>query len=470
MGRRRKKTIEDIDVIDIADKGHTIGKTKEGEIILVDGAVPGDNINALILRKKKGLKFGKVLKTNLYSEYRTTPFCDHFDLCGGCKWQNLNYKKQAELKEQAVKAAIRRIAHDDPEKVESILAAEKIKNYRNKLEYAFSNKRWLTEEEIASQEDFGITNAVGFHRAGAFDKVVPIETCHLQENLSNEIRNHLRDQALDKGYTFFDIKNNQGLLRNLTVRNTTTGEWMVNVAFGEKNEKIQDVMDDLVNSFPQVNSWHYVINEKKNDTIFDLPVVNYHGASGIIERLGHIDCHIGPKSFFQTNTHQAVRLYETAMDYADLSDDDILYDLYTGTGTIALFASKNCKKVIGIEQVPEAIDDAIKNMNRNNITNCDFLVGDVRDTLKVEFKSSYGSPDVLITDPPRAGMHPDVITTLIELSPPKIVYISCNPSTQARDILLLKEKYELVKCKPVDMFPHTSHIESVALLKLKQSL
>ena len=467
MGRRKKKTIEGIEVIDIADKGHSIARTQEGEIILLDGAVPGDNVNAVILRKKKGMKFGKVLHTNLYSEYRSDPFCDHFEQCGGCKWQNLNYSKQVELKEKAVKAAIRRIAQDDEEKVEPILRAEKTRYYRNKLEYAFSNKRWLTEEEVASGEDFSARNAVGFHRAGAFDKVVEVEQCHLQENLSNEIRNFVRDFAKKHELSFYDIRNNHGLLRNLTIRNTSIGEWMVTVSFGEQCEKVAFLMEALCAQFKEVTSWHYVINEKLNDSIFDLPVVNFEGKTGIIEKLGHIKCHIGPKSFFQTNSEQALQLYKVAMDYAQLSSSNVMYDLYTGTGTIALFAAKSCKSVVGIEQIPEAIEDANANKKRNQITNCEFLVGDVKDVLSVDFKEKYGAPDVLMTDPPRAGMHPDVVSTILALEAPKVVYISCNPSTQARDILLLKEKYELMKCKPVDMFPHTSHIESVALLKLK---
>ena len=465
--RRRKKTIEKVDVIDIADKGHAIGRVPGGEIILIDGAVPGDNIDAIILRKKKGLKFGKVLKTNHYSKYRTDPFCDHFHQCGGCKWQNLIYDKQAELKENAVKAAIRRIAEDDEEKVEPILKAKTTKYYRNKLEYAFSNKRWLTEKEIQSEEKIEARNAVGFHRAGAFDKVVEIEQCHLQDNFSNEIRNFLRDLALDKDFSFYDIRQNHGFLRNLIVRNTSTDQWMVTVVFGEPSDSIHHVMESLTEHFPKVNSWHYIVNEKQNDSIHDLEPIHYKGQKGINETLGHIECQIGPKSFFQTNSYQALKLYQTALEFADLKKEDILYDLYTGTGTIALFSARNCKSVVGIEQISEAIDDARDNAKMNNIHNCKFLVGDVKDTLTAEFKELYGSPSVLITDPPRAGMHIDVIETILNLEPPKIVYISCNPSTQARDIKLLKAKYTLIRCKPVDMFPHTSHIESVALLHLK---
>ena len=465
--RRRKKIIEGVEVIDIADKGYSIGRSPYGEVILVDGAVPGDNIDTIILRKKKGLKFGKVLKTNTYSEFRADPFCEHFEQCGGCKWQNLLYDKQAELKENAVKAAIRRIADDDDKKVLPILKAEKVKRYRNKLEYAFSNKRWLTEEEIKSGDPIETREAVGFHRAGAFDKVVEIEKCHLQDDLSNQIRNFLRDLAFDKGYSFFDIRNNIGLLRNLIIRNSTLGQWMVTVVFGERNDNIDHIMNALSSKFSMVTSWHYMINTKQNDSIYDLQAVHYSGEKGILENLGHIKCHIGPKSFFQTNSTQALNLYQTALDLAELNETDILYDLYTGTGTIGLFCARECKSVVGIEQIEEAINDAKANSILNDISNCEFIVGDVKDTLNEDFRAEHGDPDVLITDPPRAGMHPDVIETLLELLPPKIVYISCNPSTQARDIKMLKEKYELVKCKPVDMFPQTSHIECVALLVLK---
>jgi len=465
--RRKKKIIEKVEVVDIADKGHAIGRTPEGEIILIDGAVPGDNIDTLILRKKKGMKFGKVLKTNSFSSFRQTPFCDHFDLCGGCKWQNLDYKKQTELKENAVRAAIRRIAQDDENKVEPILEAQKIKFYRNKLEYAFSNKRWITDEEIQSGETIADRAAVGFHRAGAFDKVVAIEQCHLQENLSNDIRNFIRDLALQKGFSFYDIRNNHGLFRNLIVRNSMLGEWMITVVFGEKNDAIPDIMAGLVEGFAKVNSWHYIINEKMNDSIHDQDVIHYSGEKKIFEKLGHIKCQIGPKSFFQTNSYQAKNLYDIAIEYSNFKGGEVLYDLYTGTGTIALYAAQHCEKVVGIEQIPEAIEDAKRNCDLNKINNCEFLVGDVRDTLEIGFKDKYGKPDILITDPPRAGMHSDVVQTLLELAPIKLIYISCNPSTQARDIKLLKDKYELIKCKPVDMFPHTSHIENVALLTLK---
>ena len=465
--RRRKKTITNVEVIDIADKGNALGRTPEGEILLLHGAVPGDNVDALIVRKKKGLKFGKITKTNLYSQYRVDPFCEHFGVCGGCKWQNLNYAKQTELKENAVKAAIRRIANDDENKVEPILKGKKTRHYRNKLEYAFSNKRWITEEEVKSELLIEDRNAVGFHKTGAFDKVVDIRTCHLQEDLSNKIRNYIRELANQKSYSFYDIRNNSGLLRNLIIRNTSIGEWMVVVVFGEKNEFIEDIMSSLVGRFPEVHSWHYVINEKGNDSIFDQKVNHYKGQTKIYENLGHIKCQIGPKSFFQTNSAQAKALYDVAADFADLRGNEIVYDLYTGTGTIALYIAKDCNKAIGIEVIQEAIDDAKENKRLNALENCEFLVGDVKDTLQLSFRETYGVPDIIFSDPPRAGMHQDVVNTILEINSPKLVYISCNPSTQARDISLLKEKYTLIKCRPVDMFPHTSHIENVALLHLR---
>lgn len=467
--RRRKKIIENVEIIDIADKGNAFGRTPEGEIILVEGAIPGDIINTIILRKKKGLKFGRVAQTNIYSQFRTTSFCEHFGVCGGCKWQNLDYQKQAELKENAVKAAIRRIAGDEEAKVKPIITASKTRYYRNKLEYAFSNKRWLTEEEIEGNEQIDNRHAVGFHRAGAFDKVVDIDKCHLQEGLTNDIRNSLRKYAVERHLSFYDIKANNGLLRNLIIKNTRDGQWMVTIVFGQDDDNIPIFMKDMVEQFPHVASWYYIINTKQNDSIHDQHAIHFNGKEKIQEKLDHINCLIGPKSFFQTNPHQAEALYRKASEYANLQGNEVVYDLYTGTGTIALYVAAQCKSVVGIEQIPEAISDAKLNCNLNDIKNCEFIVGDVKDTLDVDFQHRYGVPDVIITDPPRAGMHEDVVNTLMQLKPRKIVYISCNPSTQARDIKLLKAQYDLIQCTPVDMFPHTSHIENVALLHLRSN-
>ena len=467
MGRR-KKILENLKVIDLADRGHAIGKTEDGEIILINGGVvPGDIVDVIVTKKKKGLKFGFVKEIISQSPKRVPPVCEHFGNCGGCKWQNLRYEDQAFYKENTVRETIKRIAKDDPSKVGTIRKSDQIYSYRNKLEYTFSTKRWLTREEIESNVDYANRPGLGFHVSGAFDKVVDIETCHLQENLSNEIRNFIKVFALENNFSFYDIRKNHGFLRNIIIRNSTLGHWMVTIIFGEFREKeVVKLFDVLVNQFPQVNSWNYIINPKQNSSYNDLDANQVAGKTHIEEKLGSVTYRISPKSFFQTNSRQAEVLYDTALELADLKENETLYDLYTGTGSIALYFAQKCKNVVGIEVIPEAIDDARMNASINQIENATFLVGDVKEVLHPEFSKIYGSPDIVITDPPRAGMHEDVINTLLQLEASKIVYISCNPSTQARDILLLKEKYELIKVIPVDMFPHTSHIESVALLQL----
>ncbi len=468
MAKRKKKIIENVVAIDVGDKGHTIGRTQEGEIVIINGGcVPGDTIDFLHLRKKKGLKFGLVQRITQYSVDRVASFCEHFGTCGGCKWQNLDYTAQLKYKYQAVSQAIRRIAKDDQDKVSEIIACDKISEYRNKLEYSFSSKRWLTDEEIASGQDYSHQAGLGFHIAGAFDKVLNIDKCHLQEDLSNQIRNQIGAIAKEKNWKYYDIRNNHGFLRNIVIRNTTIGEWMVTVVFGNSDvEAIDEFFQTIIPLFEQVTSWHYMINEKKNSSTSDLLSVHVEGTTDIKEKIGSILYKISPKSFFQTNSYQTQNLYDQAKVLADLKSDDIVYDLYTGTGSIALYLADSCHKVVGIEQIPEAIADAKENALNNNIDNAEFFVGDVKDVLKESFKELYGRPDVVVTDPPRAGMHPDVVETILSLEPEKIVYISCNPSTQARDILLLKSKYVLERVVPVDMFPHTSHIESVALLRL----
>lgn len=465
---RRKRIIEDISVIDIADKGNAIGKAPSGEIVILLGnTVPGDIVDMIYAKKKKGIKHGYVDKIKSYSEHRVEPKCDHFGTCGGCKWQNFNYQQQVLHKENAVKQAIKRIAKDDEDKVNQIVAADDIYNYRNKLEYTFSTKRWLTIEEINSDIDFSDRAGLGFHISGAFDKVLDIQTCHLQDDLTNKIRNVLRDLAVENEWPFYDIRNNNGFLRNVMVRNTTLNQWMVTIIFGRDDKLIPDVFEKLQLQFPQVTSWNYIINSKANSSFHDLDVQHVSGTFHIKETLGDITYRISPKSFFQTNSYQAKKLYDTAVGMANVHAEDIVYDLYTGTGSIALYLAKHCKKVVGIEVISEAIEDAKINATNNKISNAQFLVGDVKDVMDPKFGETYGHPDIIITDPPRAGMHIDVVTTILEISPKKLVYISCNPSTQARDILLLKEKYSLDSITPVDMFPHTSHIEAVALLSLK---
>lgn len=467
---RKKPVIEDVLAIDIADKGKTVGRTPAGEIVMVQsGCVPGDVFDFRYLRKKKGIKNGIVHQIKEYSTDRVDSFCSHFGDCGGCKWQNLSYQKQIELKENAVRQVIKRIAHDNGEKVTAIRGAEVTRHYRNKLEYTFSSKRWLTLEEINSEETFDDRDGLGFHVAGAFDKVLHLDECHLQDSLSNELRLATHSLAQEHGWSYYNIRENHGFLRNLMIRNTTMGQWMVTLILGEDRPKdIKLLFDSLLSLFPQITSWHYMINGKMNSSTFDIPSVHVAGTDHIQEKLDNVIYRISPKSFFQTNSHQAKVLYDVARDLADLQQGDVLYDLYTGTGSIALYMATLCSSVVGIEEIPEAIADAKINAEVNKLENTEFLVGDVKDVLKVDFTEKYGAPDVVITDPPRAGMHADVVETLLALESPKIVYISCNPSTQGRDILLLKEKYELIEVVPVDMFPHTSHIESVALLRLKK--
>ncbi len=465
---RRKRIIEDIEVIDIADRGHAIGRMPTGEIVIIMGeAVPGDVVDMVYTKKKKGLKHGFVSGYKSKSSHRVEPRCQHFGTCGGCKWQHLDYNQQATHKENAVKQAIKRLAKDDDSKVNPIKAARKIYNYRNKLEYSFSTKRWLTQEEVDSKEEFSQRPGLGFHISGAFDKVLNVDQCHLQDEFTNKIRNTYRALAIENDWSFYDIRNNHGLMRNIIVRNTTLGQWMLTFIFGANDEKaIKSVLEKMQASLPEITSWHYIINTKANSSFNDLPSHHVAGTTHIEEKLGEITYRISPKSFFQTNSYQAKTLYDVALAMADLQPTDTVYDLYTGTGSIALYMAHQCQKVVGIEVIAEAIEDAKINAEINNIDNATFLVGDVKDLLDPTFAERHGAPDIIMTDPPRAGMHEDVVTTLLKLAPKKIVYISCNPSTQARDIQLLKGKYVLDQVTPVDMFPHTSHIESVALLTL----
>ena len=470
MGRANKNIIiNDINIFGIADKGFSIGKTKEGEVVFVENAVPGDIVNARVLRKSKGSKFCTTTELIVPSPHRVEPECKHFGICGGCKWQNLDYKEQARQKEIVVQSAMSRIGKFPDAIALPIISSEHIYEYRNKLEYTFSNKKWLMEKEVNSNEKFDNRNGAGFHKSGAFDKVVDIEKCLLQDNLSNKIRNWVRDYAETYDYSFYDIKENKGIIRNLIIRMTDAGETMVILVFGAKRlRKILFLMDAFVEKFKKLNSVYYVINEKQNDTILDQELVLFKGSETIKEVLGEVSYYISPKSFFQTNSKQAKVLYDVVAKFADLNGTENVYDLYTGTGSIACYVAKKAKKVVAIEEVKEAIDDAYVNAAINNIDNITFYCGDVKNILTKEFHQTHGAPDVVITDPPRAGMHEDVVNMLLELSAPKVVYVSCNPSTQGRDLKLLAEKYDLVTYQPVDMFPHTHHIENVALLTLKK--
>lgn len=466
--KRTKKIVKNLKVHGIADKGMSVARDEDGLVYFVKGAVPGDVIDMLVLRKKKGFQTGIVNEFISYSSKRIEPVCEHFGLCGGCKWQNLSYQDQLVFKTENVTAAITRIAKLNSDIIEPIIGSKLTTLYRNKLEYSFSTKRWLTDEEINSDATGLQKPALGFHAPGTFDKIIDVTTCHLQDDKTNEIRNWIRAYANRKEISYYDIRGHHGFFRNLIIRNTTLGEWMVNVVVGEnQKEEILTLCKNLVNHFPFITTLLYTVNKKVNDTILDQKVICYYGPGFIQEKLGDLTFKIGPKSFFQTNSTQAKVLYDRVVDFAQLDGTENVYDLYTGTGSIALYLAKHCKKVVGIETVKEAIDDAHYNKELNQIDNADFLVGDVKDVLTASFKETYGNPDLIVTDPPRAGMHKDVVETLIQLKAKKIVYVSCNPATQARDLLLLSDIYNVTRVQPVDMFPHTSHIESIALLELK---
>lgn len=468
--RKHNKIIKDVLMTGIADKGKAVGRSNDGQVIFTDGAVPGDVIDALLLRKKKSMSEALVQRIVTYSPDRKQPECRHFGTCGGCKWQNLEYFAQLRHKEQTVKDCIKRIAKLDPLIVQPIIGCDTNLRYRNKLEYSFSNKRWITNIEAAS--DVEITNnlAFGFHKPGYFDKVVDIEECLLQDDLTNKIRNFIKSFAVQHEYSFYDLRAHIGLLRNMVVRNTTTGDWMVILIFGYNDqEKVKLIMDAIQQQFPEIKSLNYCINDKVNDTIWDKDVTTWHGQPYIIQSLGNVKYQIGTKSFFQTNPVQAKILFDVAAIYADLKSSDNVYDLYTGLGSIALYLADKVKSVTGIEEIPDAIRDADVNKELNGIKNATFYAGDVKHLLNDDFVQKHGKADVIITDPPRQGMHENVVKTLLELEAPRLVYISCNPATQARDLALLNEKYDTIAVQPVDMFPHTHHIECVAKLKLRST-
>ncbi len=474
MGRRRKKLpfYENIEIIDLAAEGKAIAKIAIGNddkemIVFVTGCVPGDVVDIQINRKKKTFMEAYPVNFKKYSDLRVDAKCSHFGICGGCKWQNLPYKKQLEYKHKQVLDQLTHISGVELPDAEAILASPKEYYYRNKLEFTFSNRRWLTKEEIADDSPKQM-NALGFHVPKMFDKIVDIESCYLQEEPSNKIRLAIKQYALDNSLTFFDLRNDEGFLRNLIIRTSTTGDLMLILSFYYEDKSLREaLMNFIKEKFPQISSLMYVINPKKNDTITDLPVKLFAGKDHIFEQMEDLRFKIGPKSFYQTNSEQAYNLYCLVRQYAGLTGTETVYDLYTGTGTIANFVAKNAKKVVGVEYVPEAIEDAKINSEINHIKNTVFYAGDMKDILTNDFITQNGSPDVIITDPPRAGMHKDVLKVILNAAPEKIVYVSCNAATQARDIQLLDEKYRVVKYRPVDMFPHTAHVENIALLQKK---
>lgn len=498
MSRKRKALpiFENVTITDVATEGKSLARINE-MVVFVPFTVPGDIVDLQIRKKKHSYCEAEVIRFIEYSKIRTTPMCEHFGVCGGCKWQNLPYEEQLKAKQKQVYDQLRRIGKLELPEFRQILGSVKTSEYRNKLEFGCSNRRWLTKKEIetlpvpsASKErdaaeadnavpshieetDKGFAypcrNAIGFHITGAFDKILPIEKCMLMDDLHNSIRNAIRDYALKHGISFFDLREQRGLLRDIIIRNSNTGEWMVIIQFhydeeGD-DERAAALLRHVADSFPQITSLLYINNQKCNDTIGDQEIIKFKGNDYIYETMEELRFKVGPKSFYQTNTEQAYHLYSVAREFAGLTGNELVYDLYTGTGTIANFIARNARKVIGIEYVPEAIADAKINSEINGINNTLFFAGDMKDILNDDFITSHGRPDVIITDPPRAGMHADVVCTILHTAPERIVYVSCNPATQARDLALLSSGYKVTAVQPVDMFPHTPHVENVVLLE-----
>ncbi len=511
MARKKKELplLEQVTITDVAAEGKALARVND-MVVFVPYVVPGDVVDLQVKRKKHSYAEAVAVKFHEYSPLRSEPFCNHFGICGGCKWQCLKYEEQLRYKQKQVTDNLTRIGKIELPEISPILGSEQTREYRNKLEFTFSNKRWLTQEEVEKDVKYDQMNAVGFHIPGAFDKVLAIDECHLMDDVCNRIRNGVRDYAYEHGYTFFDLRTQEGMLRNMMIRiaegdacqefgssgvtgvqtNVTTGDCVdENPAKGlSQNSKkfsglmvvmqfkivapaeeaqMKQLLQYMADTWPEITSLMYVINNKCNDTIGDLPVHTFKGDDHIIERMEGLKFKVGPKSFYQTNTRQAYNLYKVAREFAGLTGNELVYDLYTGTGTIANFVSRQARQVIGIEYVPEAIEDAKVNSALNGIDNTLFFAGDMKDILNQEFINEYGRPDVIITDPPRAGMHNDVIDTILFAEPKRIVYVSCNPATQARDLSLLDVKYRVTRVQPVDMFPHTHHVENVVLLELK---
>lgn len=442
-------------------------------VVFVPFSVPGDVVDLQVRKKKHSYCEAEIIRFVKYSDKRVQPACSHFGVCGGCKWQNIPYEEQLKMKQKQVYDQLSRIGKVELPEFMPILGSVKTLAYRNKLEFGCSNKRWLTKDEISAGTEYSQMNAIGFHITGAFDKILPIEKCFLMDDLQNKIRNTIRDYAIETGMTFFDLRQQKGLLRDIMIRNSDSGEWMVLIQFHYDEEgdeaKAEALLQHVAGEFPQITSLLYVDNQKCNDTFNDLDISVFKGNDYIFELMDGLRFKVGPKSFYQTNTDQAFHLYSVVRDFAALKSDEFVYDLYTGTGTIANFVSRYAKHVVGIEYVPEAIEDAKINSEINGISNTTFYAGDMKDILTDDFIAENGKPDVIITDPPRAGMHPDVVQTIIRTGVGRIVYVSCNPATQARDLALLDEFYRVAAVQPVDMFPHTPHVENVVLLEKRTS-
>ncbi len=464
--KSRKQVFENIEVIDAGAKGKTIGKAPDGRVIFMTNTVPGDIVDIQTTKKRKSYFEGKATHFHSLSDKRVTPECKHFGTCGGCKWQHMGYEHQLFYKQKEVENNLKRIGHLELPEVSTILGSEKQYFYRNKMEFSFSDSRWLSLEELQSDIIFEDKNALGFHIPGMWDKILDIEKCHLQADPSNRIRLETKDFATKNGITFFNPRNQFGMLRTLMIRTSSIGEIMVLVQFYENDTTKRDLlMAHLAKTFPEITALLYVVNAKQNDTIYDQEVICHTGRDHIFEEMEGLKFKINAKSFYQTNSEQAYELYKITRDFAGLTGEELVYDLYTGTGTIAQFVAKKAKKVVGIESVPEAITDAKANAENNNIENVDFFVGDMKNVFNEEFIAANGIPDIIITDPPRDGMHKDVVQQILNIAPQKVVYVSCNSATQARDLALMKEVYKVVKVQPVDMFPQTHHVENIVLLE-----
>lgn len=467
MGRsaKSKPILERFEVIDMAAEGKSLGRFND-KVVFVTNTVPGDIVDVQVTRKRHSFMEGIPLRFHRYSDIRVKPFCEHFGVCGGCKWQSIPYSEQLKYKQREVYNNLKRIGKVELPELEPVLASPDERHYRNKLEFTFSSSRWLSPEEMASGEEITERSGLGFHIPTRFDKVVDIKECHLQPEPSNAIRLALREFALANNIPFYDLRNRTGVLRTMMIRTAVSGETMVVIVFAEDDAELRKkIFDRLIELFPRVASWMYVINTKANDSFNDLEAHCYAGRDFIFEQMEDLKFKIGPKSFFQTNTKQALNLYKLVREFAGLTGNETVYDLYTGTGTIANFVAHSAKRVIGIEYVPEAIEDARENSRINGIDNTVFLAGDMKNLLKPELFTEFGHPDLIITDPPRAGMHADVVETIMNAAPDKIVYVSCNSATQARDLNMLDIRYRVTRVRPVDMFPHTHHIENIVLLE-----
>ena len=469
MRKKKKRLVfENVTVTDAAAKGKTIGKAPDGRVIFLNNTVPGDVVDVQTTKKRKAYFEGTAINFHSLSDKRVDPVCQHFNVCGGCKWQDMGYQHQLFYKQKEVENNLKRIGHLDLPELTPILGSEQQYFYRNKMEFSFSDSRWLTLDEIQSDQQIDNKNALGFHIPGMWDKILDIKKCHLQKDPSNAIRLETKRFAIENGLTFFNPRNQYGMLRTLMLRTSSIGEIMVLVQFFENDkEKRELLLNYLSKTFPEITSLLYVINPKQNDTIYDQEIICFSGRDHIFEEMEGLKFKINAKSFYQTNSEQAYELYKITRNFADLKGDELVYDLYTGTGTIAQFVSKKAKKVIGIESVPEAILDAKANAERNKIENVDFFVGDMKNVFNEQFIAQNGVPDVIITDPPRDGMHKDVVQQILNIAPKKVVYVSCNSATQARDLELMKEMYTITKVQPVDMFPQTHHVENVVLLEKK---